>query len=105
MAIGADMKPVKLLGSVTTGSQRAHWCAHSVISAETELLLGRVSSLSFWLRMITAAKAAHATVVSSNWFRVNVPYLKDLIMVRAGNQLWPLNFDLLSRVTYKNVDS
>lgn len=51
--------------------------------------------------MITAARAAYATVASRNWFRVNVPYLKDLIMVRVG----PSCFDLLSRMTYKKLDS
>lgn len=83
------------------GLSWVHWCPCSLIWAQSELLLGWASSLSFWLQMITAARAARATVASSNWFRVNVPCLRDLIMVRVG----PSSFDLLSRMTYKNLDS
>lgn len=55
--------------------------------------------------MIIAANAVHATVVPSNWFRVKVSYLKDLIMISRENKLWPYDFDLFSRVAYKNLDS
>lgn len=66
------------------------------------------SDLSFWLEMITAANAEHATVVFSNWFRVKVSYLKqDLIMIGegVGDKLWPYDFDLCSRVACRNLDS
>lgn len=80
VAIGADIKPIKLISCVTD-SNKFHWLLDSVIWAQSELLL--LSNLSFWLQMITAANTLHATVLFRPWFRVKVSYLKDLIMRRG----------------------
>lgn len=109
VAIGADIKPIKLISCVTD-SNKFHWLLDSVIWAQSELLL--LSNLSFWLQMITAANTLHATVLFRPWFRVKVSYFYDtltLINYEAGgggrHTLWLYGFDLFSRVASKNLDS